>query len=157
MTKMKTSILEKKINEDPLAWGSPEMIRSAKKRIKSGLPAFGDTGTANESSVEMTPNKTSPLASKQKPEAELVKNEILVTSLETPCYPKIRAKYDLLIEKVIESKIVSQRDKKTRINNLEFRYENEVQEKKYQKYTLLSLAGFIALTASLLYAKLSIV
>ncbi len=154
---MKTSILERKINEDPLAWGSPEMIRLAKKRIKSGLPAFGDTVTASESSVEVTPDKTSPSISKQKPEAELVKNEYMVTSNESSCYPKIRAKYDLLIIKVMESKIVSQRDKKTRIKNLEFRYENEIQEKKYQKYTLWSLAGFLAITASLLYAEFSII
>jgi hypothetical protein len=158
-TKMKTSLLERKINEDPIAWGTPEMILAARKRIKAGLPAAvpvsSVTGTASEAPVQVAPSKISTSATKQK--SELAENKKLAVSIKTSSYPKIRAKYDLLIANVMESEGSSQRDKKARIKNLEFRYESEIQEKKYQKYTLWCLAGFSALAAFFLYAKPALV
>ncbi len=152
---MKTSILERKINEDPLTWGSAEMIRTAKKRIKAGLPAFDGTGSASQASGSVTPSKTSASTSKQT--SEPVENKNQVASIATSPYPKIRTKYDLLIVNIMESKGASQRDKKIRIKNLELRYEREIQEKKYLKYTLWCLVGFFAIAASLLYAKHSLI
>jgi len=154
---MKTSILERKINENPLAWGTPEMIRLAKKRLKAGLPAAlpasSNTATASKAPVNVSPSKNSPSINPSK--TELAKT--MVAPSKTSCYPEIRAKYDLLIENVMASKSIGQRDKKARIKNLELRYENEIQEKRYQKYTLWCLAGFLSITASLLYAKLALI
>jgi len=159
MTTMKTSILERKINEEPLTWGTPEMIRLAKKRLKAGLPAAlpasGNTDTPSKVSVEVPPSKNSPSVAPNK--TAKVKSQNLVAPIETPCYPKIRAKYDLLIANVMASKSMSQRDKKARMKNIELRYENEVQEKRYQKYTLLCLAGLIVITSSILYTKLYLI
>jgi len=156
---MKTSILERKINENPLAWGTPEMIRLAKKRLKAGLPAAlpasTNTGTASKATVEVPPSKNSPSMATNK--TANVKSQNLVAPIETPRYPEIRAKYDLLKANVMASKSMSQRDKKARIKNLELRYENELQEKRYQKYTLWCLGGFLTITASLLYANLALI
>ena len=131
MTKKKTSILERKINEDPLTWGTPEMIRSAKKRMKAGLPA------ALPVSIEIGNDTTATAA----------------PSKATASSGNKRARYDLLIANVMASKGISQKDKKARVINLEIRYESEIQEKKYQKYTLWFLTGFLAVTAFVWYAK----
>ena len=72
-------------------------------------------------------------------------------------YPIVRAKYDLLIANVIASKNTSQSDKKARVKSLELRYQSEVKEKRYQKYTIWSLAGLLAITAALMYAKSSLI
>ena len=153
MTKKKTSILERKINEDPLTWGTPEMIRSAKKRMKAGLPAALPVSIeiGNDTAGTATPSKAT--ASSGNKHSNLgEKKHQSVASGESP-YPKIRARYDLLIANVMASKGISQKDKKARVINLEIRYESEIQEKKYQKYTLWFLTGFLAVTAFVWYAK----
>ncbi len=131
------------------------MIRLAKKRLKAGLPASTNTGTASKATVEVPPSKNPPSMAINK--TANVKSQNLVAPIETPCYPEIRAKYDLLKANVMASKSKSQRDKKARIKNLELRYENELQEKRYQKFTLWCLGGFLTITASLLYANLALI
>jgi hypothetical protein len=150
---MKTSILERKINEDPLAWGTPDMIIAAKKRKKSGLSLNLNTAVIGSKSTKMAPNTESSSLTKQKSEAKIIESDTPAASVQTVPYPEIRAKYDLKITGVKTSKAYSQSDKKAKIKNLEFRYQNEVKEQKYKKYTLLSLAGFLAMTVVLLYVK----
>ena len=157
MTKSKTSILERKIYADPLTWGTPEMIREAKQRLKKGLPAaipvLSDTGGVSAGSV--THSQPSTPGSQEKTAAHTSKYQ--PPSNGASPYPKIRAKYDLLIINVIEASNLSKRDKRARIKNLEMRYESELQEKRYQKYTLWMIAGFIALAGSIWYAKYFII
>lgn len=153
----KTSILERKIYADPLTWGTPEMIREAKDRLKKGLPAaipiFSDS--AGGAAAAAAPSQTSAPSSQEKVEPDTRIHRQVPTGASP--YPKIRAKYDQLIINVLEAKNLSKRDKRARIKNLEIRYESDIQEKRYQKYTLWMITGFIALAASIWYAKYFII
>jgi hypothetical protein len=72
---MKTSILERKINEDPLAWGTPEMIIAAKNRKKSGLSLNLNTAVIGSKSTKIAPNNESSLLTKQKSAAKIIEND----------------------------------------------------------------------------------
>lgn len=151
---MKVSRLERKIKEDPLAWGTPEMIRMAKQRRKSGLSvdlndpseytsSSAGANTASASMQSHTPASTS----------SIVERTSSSVNSESATYPEIRAKYDAKIEKVKASKAFSPSDKKARILHLEKRYESEVKEKTYQKIVVWSFACFLVVVVTLVYVR----
>ncbi len=154
---MKSSRLERKIKEDPLTWGTPEMRRIAKQRLKSGLSVdLNDHSVDTESPTASASNAPSSSAS-QKSTSTAVASPGSAVSNETVAYPEIRAKYDAKIANTKASKAFSQSDKKTRIKQLENRYLSEVKEKTYQKFVVWSFVGFLVVVATLFYVKSSLI
>jgi hypothetical protein len=150
---MKSSILERKIKADPLTWGTPEMIRTAKQRRKSGLSVDLNDNSAGIEPMGAAPSSAPSSKTSQNSAPTLEENKKPTTSIESVPYPEIRAKYDVKIANVKASKAFSQSDKKSRIKHLESRYQNEIKEKTYQKIVAWSFAGFLVIAAILLYVK----
>ena len=122
MTKKKTSILERKINEDPLTWGTPEMIRSAKKRMKAGLPAALPVSIEIGSEGAGATKQSKTAASSGNKHSNVSENKHQKTATGESPYPKIRARYDLLIANVMASKGISQKDKKARVITFSYKH-----------------------------------
>jgi len=154
---MKSSRLERKIKADPLTWGTPEMRRIAKQRLKAGLSVdLNDHSVEIESPTASVSNVSRSNAS-QKSALSSVASRSSSVSIKTVAYPEIRAKYDAKITATKASKAFSQSDKKIRIKQLENRYLSEVKEKTYQKFVVWSFAGFLVVVATLFYVKSSLI
>lgn len=133
------------------------MIRIAKQRIKAGLPAaLPESNTADGGTTASVSSRQSPLSRDTQASNPAAHQKQRTASSASP-YPKIRAKYDLLIENVISSTKLSPMEKKARIKNLELRYESEIREKTYQQYTIWLFTGFVVIAISVWYAQIYMV
>ena len=154
---MTSSRLERKIKADPLTWGTPEMRRIAKQRLKAGLSVDLNDHSVEIESPTASASNVSPSNASQKSTPSSVASKSSSVSTETVAYPEIRAKYDAKIANTKASKAFSQSDKKIRIKQLENRYLSEVKEKTYQKFVVWSFVGFLVVVATLLYVKTTLI